>query len=499
MNFITTDREQVGILGYSLRDFVEEGSKPLFIVKLIRELDLREIKVRYSPQGGEAYDPEIMLGILFLSYSEGITSSRKIERKCKKDMDFIYISGNLRPDHCSISRFRQNHIDLVGKYFVEIVRKAQQCGISDFKTMSMDGTKIQASSSKKKSYRERGLDKYIIGVEKDIQEYLKKSEAEEEVERKETKEKIEKLENKKENLQKRREELKKNKKELKAKDRENHQINIVEPEAKMMIHSGGRGSPSYNVQIVTDTKSGIIVSNDAVQDRNDEKQFNTQQKKSESILGADKDRKYISDTGYSSLEELKKASEAEIKAYIGIGPEEKKETIDEIAKSGRKIKKSDFKYEAAENQYICPNGEILEYQGDHKKGKYEISRYKTEKCKSCKLLKQCHREKRSHGKYKTVDRDKRERYMDEMRKKMRSTEGKEMLDLRRQTVEPVFGNLKQNLGFRRFSLRGLEKVKGEFNLMCIGHNINKLFCLLLCLIIMQIVEVKTVDMRYHKK
>jgi transposase len=492
MGFITADRDQIGILGYSLRDFIEEDSKTLFIKKIIDELDLQELYSKYSTQGGEAYDPKIMLSIIFLSYSEGITSSRKIERACKKDMDFIYISGNLRPDHCSISRFRQLHLELVEKYFIRIVLIAKKMGISDFKRLSIDESKIQASSSKRKSYREKGLDKYISGVEKDIKEYLKKSETEDETERKKTEVKIEKLEKKKQILEKRREELIGNKKELQLKDRENHQINIVEPEAKMMKHSGGKGMPSYNTQIVIDTKSGLIISNDTVQDRNDEKQFNKQQKKSEETLGDDKEREYIADTGYNSIEELKKVSEEGINAYIGVGPEEKQESVEEIKQSGRKIKKSDFRYDKTNNQYKCPNGDLLEYIGDYIKSGLEISKYRTKKCAECILLNQCHGIKRSYGKYKTIVRDKREKYADEMKEKMRSKKGKEMMNLRRQTVEPVFGNLKSNLGFRRFNLRGLEKAKGEFNLMCIGHNINKLFCLLLCQIIMQIVRGKTI-------
>jgi transposase len=488
MGYITADREQIGIIAYSLAEFVEEKSKSRFIAKLIREMDLRELYGRYSSQGGEAYDPEIMLGILFLGYSEGITSSRKLERACKKDMDFIYISANLRPDHCAISRFRQAHKDLLSKYFVEVVKIARKRGTSDFKILGIDGTKIQARSSKKKSYRERGLDKYIEGLEKDIKEYLKKCEAADEEEQEGMKKKIEVLDTKREKLIERREELRESKKDLRAKDRENHQINIVEPDAKMMMHNGGKGMPSYNGQITVDTKSGIIVNNDAVQDRNDERQFIKQYTKSEEILGEDKDREYIADGGYSSFEEIKKVVEREIEAYIGVGLEEKRGTKEELEKDGNKIRKSDFRYDKSGNYYECPNGERLEYKGDYKEGKREISRYKTEKCSGCRLIKQCHSEKRGYGKYKIVERDKRETHMDVMREKMRSKKGKEMMDIRGQTVEPVFGNLKSNLGFRRFNLRGLENVKGEFNLMCIAHNINKMYFLLLFFVYMMILR-----------
>lgn len=194
MGYITADREQIEIIGYSIGEFVEADSKCRFIVNIIKELDLRELHSRYSTQGGEAYDPEIMLGILFLGYCEGITSSRKLERASKKDLEFIFVSANLQPDHCSISRFRKNHIDILNKYFLEIIEIGRERGIGEFKILSTDGTKMQANSSKKKSYRERGMDRYIAGVEKDIEEYLKKSEESDEEERKAITKDREKLE-----------------------------------------------------------------------------------------------------------------------------------------------------------------------------------------------------------------------------------------------------------------------------------------------------------------
>jgi transposase len=479
MGYITADREQIGIIAYSLTEFVDEQSKSRFIAKLIKEIDLRELHGRYSSQGGEAYDPEIMLGILFLGYSEGITSSRKLERACKKDMDFIYISANLRPDHSSISRFRKNHIDLLSKYFVEIVKIGKKRGIGEFKIISQDGTKIQAYSSKRKSYREYGIDRYIAGVEKDIEEYLKKSEETDEEEKIEIGKEIRKLNKKREVLKERRETLIERKAELQSKDRDNHQINIVEPDAKMMMHSGGKGMPSYNAQIGVDTKSGIIVSNDVVQERNDEKQFARQYENTERNLGKDEVRKYIADSGYSSFDEIVNTIEKDIDAYIG--DPRNKEKPKEEENTDKTFTKEGFIYDKGSDCYKCPNNKILHYSNSASTKRGELKTYKTSECKECKYLDRCHTVKSEYGKYKKILRDKREAFADLMREKMSGKVGEEMMKLRAQTVEPVFGNLKSNLGFKRFRMSGLNNVRGEFNLMCIAHNINKLFYLLLFL------------------
>jgi hypothetical protein len=428
-----------------------------------------------------AYNPIIMLAILFLSYCEGETSSRKIEEKCKRDMYYIYISAGLYPDHCSISRFRKKNLDLLAKYFVEILRIAKRKKISEFQMLGMDGSKIQARSSKKKSYKEKGLENYISEIELKIQEYLSQCEAMDEKEGKKTKEKIEVLRNKQEKLKKCKDELIENKKKIRAKDyRENHQINIVEPEAKMMMHNNIKATPSYNAQIVVDMESGIIASNDVVQERNDEKQFKKQYTKSEEILGKEESREYVADGGYGSFDEIKKVEEENIDAYIGVSGQAKEVTSEELEKSGRKIDKKDFKYNKDGNFYECPGGNKLEYistSKDEKKDKYKFN-----KCSGCKLLKQCHGAKAGYGKYKIIMRDKRKDYVDVMREKVWSKKGREMMLKRQHSVESVFGNLKWNLGFTRFSMFGLESVKGEFNLMCIAHNINKLFLFLFFLI-----------------
>ena len=101
-----------------------------------------------------------------------------MEYNCKKNLDFIYVSANLSPDHSSLSRFRKRHLDLIPNYFIEIVRKAYEIGISDFKEISIDGTKLPAVSSKKKSMHSGLLDCRIKFVTEDIDKYLQATEEE---------------------------------------------------------------------------------------------------------------------------------------------------------------------------------------------------------------------------------------------------------------------------------------------------------------------------------
>lgn len=481
MGFITSDRDQTNFFAYNLGDFVPQDAKCRFIAQIINRLDLRKLYNRYSDQGGDAYEPSIMLAIWFLGYSEGICSSRKLEERCNRDLHYIYISANLKPDHTSLSRFRQTHIDLMTDYFIEMVRMAIEKGYSDFKTIAIDGTKIQASSSLKKSKNTDALTRYIKAVEKDISKYMELCNENDNKEdlRIELKKKIAL----KKILIEREQELEERKKTIAKKNRNKHQINITEKDAYLMNKVNGAESlPAYNAQLCVDTKTQLIVSADVVQSRHDSDQFIRQYKKAEENLNTDKQREYIADSGYYSFDQLEYIEQNEIKATLAdpstkLVEEDTIADLEKIYRSGRRVKKIDFRYNEYGDYYICPSQEKITYSGKYKSERTKGRTYKIKDkstCISCPIKAQCHTINNRSG-TRTVQREDREPFAERMREKLRAENAKQKLKLRSTTVEPVIGNIKSNLGFRRFKLKGIENVTGEFMMMCIAHNINKLY------------------------
>lgn len=469
MSFITSDRKQIEMIGYSIDDFVDKESKARFIVDIVERLNIKEIEESYSSQGGEAYEPKIMLAIWFFSYSESETSTRKIENNCKKNMDYIYVSANLRPDHSTLSRFRKKHIGVLGKYFVEIIKIAQEKGLSEFKEIAIDGSKIRSASSKKKSMKEETINRYINAIEKDIDKYLQ------EVEKEEDRRELEKLKSKKEKLEEAKKILQERKKDIKKDNRASHQINIEETDAYMMEAAGRVSFPGYNTQLSVDTKTQLIVAAEVVQDRNDEKQFSRQHKKVEENLGQSVNREYVADGGYKSLEQLEYIAENKIEAYVRSSV--KQRTKEEILKTREKITRGDFKYDEDKDSYVCPSGKELKLYRIEKNNSFKGKKYITKQCTGCELLKLCLASNNKKG-HREIRRDNREIYAEMINQKMQTEQAKEILFRRRTTVEPVIGNIKSNMGNSRFRLKGLANVNGEFYLMCIGHNINKLYNLL---------------------
>lgn len=488
MGFRTCDRSQIDFLGYSLDDFVEPDAKCRFVVQLVSMLQLDKLYKSYSDVGADANDPSSMLCAWFLAYSEGISSSRELEKHCKRDTHFMYASSHLRPDHTTLNRFRKKHLTLISEYFVQIIRMAQEKGISDFKHITLDGTKIQASASPRKSKDEEGLDRYLVAVRRNITEYMKRCDQTDQFEDESTsgdirsiRRELQRLKNLEKTLIERKDELEQRKQHIKKEHQETHQINITEPEAYNMRHANGKQTlPAYNAQASVDSKTELIVAADVVQDRADFAQFSLQHQAIEDNLGKDPERKHTADAGYHSLDQLEYIEAHQIDAVVcDPNPQHRSltktlPTVKELLKSGRRLERSDFIYHSKEDTYECPRGQILSFSHAQQKDDKKIRYYKTSNCDGCLLSKQC-LSKKNKTKTRMIQRDERELLAEQMAIKLSTDEAKQRLIVRKTTVEPVFGNLKENLGFRRFSLRGLENVKNEFKLMAIAHNINKLF------------------------
>jgi transposase len=481
MGFITGSREQQTLFGYSLDDFVDESAKCRFIAKLVSRLDLSELYGEYSDQGGDAYDPGLMLATWFLAYSEGITSTRRLEQLCGRDMHYIYISANVQPDHCSLSRFRQRHLERLPQYFVQIIGLAAEAGVSDFGVIGIDGSKLQASCSPRQSRTGKRLARELQKVREQIKEYLQRCEvADEEEEMPEDlpqlREKIRRLEELEKKLEGQQREFEKRRASLQPKDRKKHQINMVEPEARHMNPVNGRPSiPGYNAQVSVDTESQLIVGADVTDERTDQRQFSSQHQQVEANLGADASRQYVADAGYHSLEQLEYVEEHGVDAVIADPRPAQRRA--EMAGREKQFGRGMFQYDRSTDTYRCPAGKDLTYAWKETKRGQRIRVYQGQGCVGCSLRAHCVRST-NPLRLRTIARDEREHLAEAMLAKSRSPEGRQRMDRRKMSNEPVVGNLKANLGFRRFNLRGMNKVRGELILMCIGHNLNKLHRLL---------------------
>ena len=482
VGFITASREQQVLFGYSLDDFVPEDAKCRFVVEVVKGLDLRGLYEDYSDQGGAAYDPATMLVTWFFAYSEGVTSTRELERRCLRDTHFIFVSADLRPDHTSLSRFRKRHLEQLPGLFVQIVRLGKDRGVSEFRRICIDGTGLKANASAQKSLDSIGLEKALEQVRTDIESYLKECELAdtEGGSQQETEGRLAELREQEGKYLERKRQFEERKKTLLKQNYGRHRINITDPDALSQKKVNGvRGAPGYKGQASVDADSGLIVAAEAVAAANDAGQFSVQHAKVEKTLGVDKQRKYVADAGYHSLDELEYVQDNNVDAVIADPRQDRRsgETMKGVPEGARRFTRADFAYKSDEDVYVCPAGQQLRYRNKWTDRSGRRFRVYGRKCKGCVHASRCAKAKETIA-YKRICRDVREGLAETMAQKAKTQEGQRRLNERFGCSEPVFGNLKENLGFRGVRLRGVSSVKGEFLLMCLGHNVNRLFRLL---------------------
>ena len=173
--FKASDRNQPFLLPPSIQDWLPKEHLARFIVEIVEQLDLSRIYGQYNKSGKEAYDPQVMLSLLFYGYATGVFSSRKIERATYDSVAFRYISANTHPDHDTIANFRKRFLVELTDLFVQILSVAQEMGVLKVGKVSLDGTKVKANASKHKALSYAHATKLQKQLEDEVQMLLQKA------------------------------------------------------------------------------------------------------------------------------------------------------------------------------------------------------------------------------------------------------------------------------------------------------------------------------------
>ena len=484
-NFKSYDQNQSMLLPPFLADCLPSDHFAFVVNAAVESLDLEEIIKTYSSEGSPAYNPRLMIKILFYGYAEGVVASRKIERATYENNAFRYLAANAQPDHGTINLFRKAHLSRLGDIFAQIVLLCDRLDMVDLSDISIDGTKIKASASTKNLFDQERIDKLRERINRSLEEAVKLDEEEDKLygdkkgyrqipealidpqERtriiKETLEKIK--------LEKLAEAEKKIKgKQAKAKTKEekgqkkNRTSNTTDPDANLMKMKDGSYRMGYNIQL---SSSRQIITGYAVNSElSDAGQLQPMIRETESTTGQ-KVKTVKADSAYFSKNELEFCQENAIDAYIPDtmkSVEEKQERDSTIPEYDRRK----FRYDPEHDQFICPQGQPLVFSNlDKVKGR----KYIGANCGDCPVKAQCTQGKRRHLCYDP----KMEKMRTEMRDKLNAPEGKAKYLERLSEIEPVYGDLKQNRGFTKFHTRGKPMVLIETGLYSIAHNLVKIF------------------------
>nr|AAU83989.1 conserved hypothetical protein [uncultured archaeon GZfos35B7] len=493
---------QSWLLPLDVSELIPEDHICNLVEVVVDNMDVCEIEQKYSSgPGNPTYSRRMLLRIVIMASADAIWSSRKIAKLAHENVVYMSLTGHEKPDFRTRCNFKKECVELIETAFKETVTIAKALGILNLEHISTDGTKIKANASnnytlsKEEIERIRRIIARGIAIDKEEDKLYGDNRGDELPPELNTQEKIREKINEIEEAsgQKMKSAAKKiivqhvlgNEKEkeviMEKLDKAEEEltksgqgvVSITDPESRFMENKKKCKELSYNPQIAVDHDSGIILANDVTQDCTDHYQLQPQlEMTEENIDGLPEWTKVSMDNGYFNGPNLRYLEEKGVNGYI---PDSKQ--AQEM--NGKKVKdgpysKDKFVYDEENDQFICPNSEILTRKGEYMyKGKPQYSYYGAN-CGECPFREDC----AGKSKKKKITSDDYEAERRRMAGKMCSEKGKEEYKKRKETVEWPFGNIKQNMKLREFHTRGLENVRIEHNLVCTAHNLRVMWGIL---------------------
>lgn len=489
-------------LAVDLSQQLHPGSFEYALHHLIeREVELKDIEARYKNEyeGAWAYDPRVLLKIVLLAYSRGIISSRGMEAACCNDVVFMAISGNSAPHFSTLANFVSSLGEAIGKIFAQVLTICERQGLIGRELLAIDGVKLPSNASKAKSGKRKDFVRQVDKMERAVEQILAKqraadaSTAEAGLEAK-AKRRLERLQAEAAKIREWLKDHPHDRKSAKGKPRLSNRTD--NESAKMPTDKGV--IQGYTGVAAVDEAHQIIVEAQAHGTGSEQELLLPL---AEAVQPIAKDSTVVcADSGYHSEDNLKQLEDKGIEAYIPdnlyrqrdpryAGQEQhtaKPEALwDKSEKPPAKPKlfqPSDFNVAEDRSHCICPAGKRLYRNGGNCNigGRQAIKFSGAQReCGNCPKRAQCLRHPQRTpvrqvaifvGKHAKAE----EKAGERMKRKIDSDQGREMIARRFATVEPVFGNLRYNKGLNRFTLRGRQKVDGQWKLYCLVHNIEKL-------------------------
>ena len=362
----------------------------------------------------------------------------------------MYLSVMQRPDFRTISDFRKDNIDLLKDYFVQVVQICQAAGMIPLRAVAIDGSRIKASASRSLQMTEAAVDRLLQAAE--AADRCEEEGADDDPPAGSASALRSTL----------RQKLRAAKEKLDA-NRKLKRINLTDPDCRTQKRVG----PGYNAQIAVDCDSQIVLSARVVSAENDQHQLlPTIESLERNTRSEGRPKQVYADSGYASAAAFQTLqSHPHLDAYVPT-----REQTGKQRQGTSKFDKSNFNYDLDTETCVCPAGQPLRIlrRGTNKSGNRYINFIGTA-CPSCPSKEQC-----TSAAYRNLVVLLKDHVLRRMEAKMDSPAGQQAMRLRKQSAEPVFGTLKEHMGFRSFRLRGQQKVSGEFALLCAAFNLKKL-------------------------
>jgi len=467
------NQSQSFLLPPSLYEFVDQGHPAHLINDLVDQLDISALEARYGHLGQPAYHPRLMLKVTLYGFTVGIFSSRKLQRACQENLAFKFLAGMETPTFRTFIEFRQRHREDMQGVFVQTVKLARALGLARLGAVALDGSKMEANTSKHKAMSYGRMLEEEKRLQAEIQGLLETADATDQQEDQEYGPEEdgyqvgEELARREQRLKK----IQEARAALEEREGEEHpgepidpkrQISFADPDARCFAKPSDGTRYVYNAQAAVDMDSQIIVANhieDSVSDAHAAEpalqNLEQEQGQAPEVL--------VADAGYGNQDTLASCQRRGVTPVCATGRD---------GKEARELGKLDqLGYDHAQDRFVCRHGHVFQFARENPVSGTRT--YKTAGPVTCV----CGRYETSDGR--AVIRVDRSHLAKRELQRIKEEPGhRELYRRRKYTAEPPFGQIKTGMGFRRFLYRGHQKVGSEWSLVCAAFNIKKLVTLL---------------------
>ena len=456
-----TDRGQSTLFPECLEDWIDENNPVQVIDVFVDALDLGELGfdgVAPEATGRPSYHPSVLLKLYIYGYLNRVQSSRRLEREAGRNVDVMWLTGRLVPDHKTIADFRKDNGGAIRKVCARFIMLCRALGLFTEVSVAIDGSKFKAVNNRDRNFTRAKMERRMAQIEESVARYLRELDSADRQEPTEAHEtKTTRL---KEKIAKLKEEMQRlyglNARMLATPDQ---QISLTDPDARSMATSGrGSGVVGYNVQVAVDTEHHLIITHEVTNVGNDRAQLAHMAKETRATLEAT-DLDVVADRGYFSSEEILACEEAGIKVTLP-------KPMTSNAKAEGRFGKQDFRFVAEEDVYVCPAGEKLAYHYTTEENGLALRRYWTNACQNCTIKNRC-----TTAKERRITRWEHEHVLEAVQRRL--DEHPEKMRQRRETVEHPFGTIKARMGATHFLMKTLPRVASEMALHVLAYNLTR--------------------------
>jgi transposase len=454
-------RGQATLFPECLDDWIDEDNPVRVVDAFVDAIDLGELGfdgVVPEATGRPSYHPSVLLKLYIYGYLNRVQSSRRLEREAGRNVEVMWLTGRLVPDHKTIADFRKDNGVAIRKICTRFVALCREMGLLSAASVAIDGSKFKAVNNRDRNFTRAKMERRRAQIEESVARYLQQLDT---ADRQEPSDAIAtKTTRLKEKIAKLGEEMKRlaviEAQMLAAPDQ---QVSLTDPDARSMATSGrGSGVVGYNVQVAVETEHHLIVAHEVTNVGSDRSQLAAMATEAKAALQAET-LDAVADRGYFNGEEILACEQAGIAVTLP-------KPMTSGAKAEGRFGKQDFVYEPEEDVYRCPAGEKLRYYYTNVEKGLTLRRYWTTACQTCAIKSRC-----TPAKERRITRWVHEHVLEAVQRRL--DKNPEAMRQRRETVEHPFGTIKARMGATHFLMKTLPRVSSEMALHVLAYNLTR--------------------------